>query len=158
MSAPAAPAPPQVRWDLSALFSAIDDPKIAETWQWVGEASDRFAETYRGKIETSDLTADTLLAALQKYEKIATEYAKPIGFAHLLFAADTGDPKLGAFMQKQMEQGTEINVKLMFFDLELMAAPEETIARIMQDPKLENYRHYVQVVRTFSAMVEGLAP
>ena len=150
MSAPAAPAPPQVRWDLSALFSGIDDPKIPETWKWVNDAAEKFAENYRGKIENPDLTAETLAAALLEYENIATQYAKPIGFAHLLFAADTGDPKLGAFMQKQMEQGTEINVKLMFFDLELMAAPEETIARIIQDAKLANFRHYIQVVRTFS--------
>src|SRR5262249_48950774 len=74
----------------------------------------------------------------------------PINFAHLLFSADTGNPALGAFMQKQMERGTELNVKLMFFDLELMAASEEVIGKLAADSRLANYRHYIQVVRTFS--------
>jgi oligoendopeptidase F len=150
MSAPAMPALPQVRWDLSALFSGIDDPRIEETWSKAHADADAFASKYRGKIESSELTAEMLAQALKEYEALATSLAKPLGFAHLLFAADTGDPKLGAFLQKQMEKGTELNVKLMFFDLELMAAPEEVIASISQDPALENYRHYIQVVRTFS--------
>jgi oligoendopeptidase F len=150
MSAPAAPAPPQVRWDLSALFSGIDDPKIEETWKWVQGEADKFASVFRGKIDSPDLDADLLLRALTDYEQIAMQSAKPIGFAHLLFAADTGDPKLGAFMQKQMEKSTELSVKLMFFDLELMSAPAETIDRLAADPKLANFRHYIQVVRTFS--------
>jgi oligoendopeptidase F len=151
MSAPAAPAPPQVRWDLSALFSGIDDPKIEATWTQSHAMADAFAEKYRGRIEASDLTADLLAEALTDYEKLANEAGKPIGFAHLLFAADTSNPAIGAFMQKQMERGTELSVKVMFFDLELMAAPEETIAKIFDDPKLANFRHYIQVARTFSS-------
>jgi oligoendopeptidase F len=150
MSAPAAPAPPQVRWDLSAIFSGIDDPRIEQVWTKANSDADAFAERYRGRIEAPSLTADTLAKALTEYETLANELAKPLGFAHLLFAADTGDPKLGAFMQKQMERGTELNVKLMFFDLELMAAPDEVIARLVEDPRLANFRHYISVVRTFS--------
>jgi len=150
MSAPAAPAPPQVRWDLSALFSGIDDPRIEQVWTKANADADSFAERYRGQIEAPNLTAQTLAQALSEYEALANEVSKPMGFAQLLFTADTGDPKLGAFMQKQMERGTELNVKLMFFDLELMAASEETIARIVQDPALANFRHYISVVRTFS--------
>jgi oligoendopeptidase F len=146
----AAPAPPQVRWDLSDLFSGIDDPRIESTWTQSHAAADAFAAKYRGKIESSDLTASFLAQALTEYEALANEAGKPITFAHLLFAADTGNPALGAFMQKQMEKGTELQVKLMFFDLELMGAPEETIAKIAGDPALDNYRHYIQVVRTFS--------
>lgn len=150
MSAPAAPAPPQVRWDLTALFSGIDDPRIEQVWTKANSDADAFAERYRGRIEAPDLTASTLARALTEYEALANEVAKPMGFAQLLFAADTSDPKLGAFMQKQMERGTELNVKLMFFDLELMAASEETIARVVQDSALTNFRHYISVVRTFS--------
>lgn len=150
MSASAAPAPPQVRWDLSALFSGVDDPEIEETWTQSHARADAFAEKYRGKIESTDLTADFLAQALTEYEQLANDAGKPISFAHLLFAADTGNPALGAFMQKQMERSTELSVKVMFFDLELMAAPEEVISKLMADPKLANFRHYVQVARTFS--------
>ncbi len=140
---------PQVRWDLSALFSGVDDPKIEKTWSEAHAIADRFADEYRGKIDSADLTADTLSRALAEYEALASEVGKPIGFAQLLFSCDTGDPALGAFMQKQMERATELTVKLMFFDLELMAAPEEVIAKLVQDSKLANFRHYIRVARTF---------
>ncbi|MBC8063681.1 MAG: M3 family oligoendopeptidase [Chlorobia bacterium] len=145
----AASAPPQVRWNLSALFSGIDDPKIDASWAEAGTAADAFATKYRGKIDSSELSADLLANALAEYEKLANDAGKPISFAHLLFAADTGNPALGGFMQKQMEKGTELNVKLMFFDLELMSVAEEVIAKIIDDPKLANFRHYIEVARSF---------
>jgi len=34
--------PPKVRWDLSALFSGLDDPKIEETWLSATAAASQF--------------------------------------------------------------------------------------------------------------------
>src|SRR3954465_11014314 len=127
MSAMAEIAPPSVRWDLTVLFSDIDDPKIEKAWEAIDKRSDAFAKTYRGKIETSDPDPKILAAGIAEIEGIAQEAAKPITFGHLLFAANASDPKIGAFLQKQNEMSTAISIKLMFFDLELMAAPEEAI-------------------------------
>jgi oligoendopeptidase F len=142
--------PPQVRWDLSALFSGLDDPKVDEAWDKAMAAADRFAETYRGKIDAKTLTAETLASALSEMEALYNEVAKPIGFASLLFATDTSDPKVGAFMQKQRERGTELSVKLMFFELELQAAPGELIDSLLSNPGLANYGHFVKATRTYS--------
>jgi oligoendopeptidase F len=143
-------APPKVRWDLSALFSGTDDPKIEQTWERLLAEADKFAERFRGKIDTPDLDAATLVEGLREAEKIAQEAAKPVGYSHLVFACDTGDPKNGAFMQKQMERSSELSVKLMFFQLELQAAPEETIERLLGDPATEPYRHAIKATRAFS--------
>lgn len=150
MSATAELPPPTVRWDLSALFSSIDDPKIEKTWQQGIERAKAFEERYRGKIESPDLTAGTLCEALKELEALVQEVSKPQSYAHLLFACDTADPKLGAFMQKQMERGSELSIILMFFELELQAAPQAAIDRVIGDPSLANYRHYIQVARTYS--------
>jgi oligoendopeptidase F len=144
-------APPSVRWDLSVLFSSIDDPRIGEAWEKIDKRSDAFAKTYRGKIDSPDLDPKTLAAGIAEIENIAQEAAKPITFGHLLFAADTSDPKIGAFLQKQNEMSTAISVKLMFFDLELMGAPEDAVQRALKDAALAQYRHYVNVVRMYSA-------
>ena len=64
------------------------------------------------------------------------EAGKPQNYANLLFACDTGDPKLGAFMQKQMEKGSELSVLILFFELELQSTPQATIDRIIGDPSL----------------------
>lgn len=142
--------PPNVRWDLSALFSSMDDPKIEATWQKSHEAADAFAEKYRDKINTADLKAETLLAALTELEALTTDVAKPLSYANLLFAGDASNPAIGAFLQSQMEKATELQVKLMFFELELQAAPEATVAALVEDAKLSNYHHYIQVARTYS--------
>lgn len=150
MSATHEIAPPQVRWDLSALFSGMDDPRIEETWTTAMARADAFAETYRGKIDSKDLDAATLAAAIMEIEAIYNEVAKPMGFSSLLFSTDSGDPKVGAFMQKQRERGTELSVKTMFFELELQAADGELIERLLLSDELANYRHYVNTTRVYS--------
>ena len=42
-----------------------------------------------------------------------------------------------------------ISLELIFFELELMAVQPEIIDPIMQDPALENYRHFIQASRLF---------
>jgi oligoendopeptidase F len=150
MSAPEEIAPPKVRWDLSALFSGMDDPRIEETWRTAMRRADAFAETYRGKIEAADLDATTLARAIREIEAIYNEVAKPMGYANLLFSTDSGDPKVGAFMQKQREKGTELSVKTLFFELELQAADAKLIERLLLSDELANYRHFVEATRVYS--------
>lgn len=142
--------PTTAQWDLSVLFSGIDDPRVEATWNAANERADVFEATYRGKIDIEDLSPATLLSALQEQESIQNEASKPYQFAELTFAADTSKPEHGAFLQAQMELYTAFSVKLMFFDLELMGAPETAIQRALADPRLENYRHHIQVARAFS--------
>ena len=122
--------PPAVRWDLSALFSSMEDPKIESTWALSHERADAFAAKYRGKINSPDLTAETLSQALSELEELTTDVAKPMAYSNLLFAGDASNAAIGAFMQSQMERATELQVKLMFFDLELQAAPSEVIDKL----------------------------
>jgi oligoendopeptidase F len=143
-------APPQVRWDLSALFSGLDDPAIERTWKGARARAEAFESAYRGKIDSPDLDAKTLAEAMREIEALAQEAGKPLTYSHLLYEADSSDPKLGAFFQKQMEKSTELSVLLMFFELELQAAPEATIRRILPDPLLDNYRHAIEVRRLYS--------
>ncbi len=150
MSAATTLAPPTARWDLTSLFSGPDDPRVPAAWSDLARRADEFAERYRGKIEAPDLTAHTLAEAIEELEWIAAEAAKPMNFAELLFAADASDPKLGAFLQAQREQATGLQVKLIFFELELMSANSGLIGSLLEDRRLENYRHYVGVVRKHS--------
>ncbi len=140
----------EVKWDLSALFSGLDDPKIEATWREVGERATAFAAAYKGKVASADLDVATLLAALTEYEGIVQEMHKPSGYANLVFSTNSEDPAYGAFMQKQMERSTEARVTLLFFELELQKAPAETIERCLADDRLANYRHFVQNTRIAS--------
>lgn len=151
MSAPTQDlTPPQVRWDLSALYSGIDDPRIEATWKEAHRRADAYAAKYRGKINAPDCDAARLLAAIQEIEAIHQDMDKPAVYANLLFAADCADPKIGSFLQSQMEKSSSVRVKLMFAELELQAMPEEQAARLVADPLLANYSHFIQVSRAFS--------
>lgn len=140
-------APPAVRWDLSILFRDLDDPAIEAAWEEAMRAADAFADRYRGRIESTDLDSGILLEALRELERISVLIAKPYNFAELTYAADTSDPRHGAFLQRQMERGTELSVKLIFFELELQKAGDAAVQAALADPALAEYRHYVQVVR-----------
>lgn len=142
-------APPAVRWDLSALFSGIDDPRIEATWKEAIDRAKAFEAKFRGKLNSPNLDAKTLSGAIREAEDILRIASKPQNYAQLLFTCDTGDAKLGAFMQKQMEKGSELSVILMFAQLELQEADEAVIAPLLDDPEVSTYRHYIRVVRAF---------
>ena len=50
-------ASPRVRWDLSALFKGMDDPKVEVTWRKLMSDADAYAAKYRGRISAQDLSA-----------------------------------------------------------------------------------------------------
>lgn len=146
-SAPSPIAPPDVRWDLSALFSGMSDPKIAATHAVMDARAEAFATKYRGKINPLSLTASELAAAIVELEAIYQEAYKPLLYANLLFAGDSLSAEIGAFMQEQQLKLSSLRIKLMFFSLELMKVPAEQMQPLVSDNALANYRHYIATVR-----------
>lgn len=140
---------PQVRWDLSALFDSIEDPRIEASWQTAQARAEKFEQTYRGKINSPSLTAETLFQAIKEIEGLYEQATKPVVYANLLFACDASSADVGAFLQRQMEKSTELNIKLMFFELELQKADDSIVAPVMADVRLEPYRHFVSVARIY---------
>lgn len=139
----------KVTWDLSDLFDGIDDPRIESALDAQLAKADEFAARYRGRIECPDLTASTLQSAIEELEAIHQEIDKPYGYASLRFSADTSDPALGSFLQHIRERTSEIVIRLMFFELELMALPEDQVAVLVGDPVLARYRHFIWASRLF---------
>jgi len=142
--------PPDARWDLSALFQSIDDPEIESTWAKCEERAELFATTYRGRIHSEELTADTLFAAIRDIEDISMQMAKPLTYANLLFAQDSSNPEHGGFMQAQMERATGVQIQIMFFELEVQAIPEEKMQALLTADILQSYAHFLAVVRAYS--------
>ena len=138
-----------VRWNLDDLYSGMDDPRIAGALADAQARAEKFQADYKGKINSPDLTAATLAAALREYEGIQQEADKPGSYASLLFSVDTGDPPRGAFLQKMREKGTELALPLLFFDLELAAVPDETLEPLLADPAVAAYGHYIHNTRLY---------
>lgn len=138
-----------VAWNLSDLFSGVDDPGIDASLDHSLALAQAFAERYRGKIDSDDLTARTLLESIRELEEIAVEQTKVASYAALVFFADTSKPEHGALMQHVQERQTEISLLMLFFDLELMAAKPEIIDRLLEDESLANYKHFIHAARLF---------
>jgi oligoendopeptidase F len=136
-----------VHWNLGDLYDGVHDPKIDRTLADCFARAEKFESDYKGKISSADLTAALLGAALREYEDIYQQSAKPMTFASLLFAADTGDAARGAFLQKMREQGTRLALPLLFFDLELAAVPDEILDPLLAAPEVAPYKHYLGTVR-----------
>jgi oligoendopeptidase F len=131
-------------WDLSDLYAAPDDPTIPEDHQRLLARAQAFEERYRDRIESAGCTASLLREALDEYEAIRRACVRPLAFASLLFSADTSDPAHGALMQKLQIENTAISRHLIFFELEIGRTPEETFARLADDPELASYSHYLR--------------
>ncbi len=149
-----APIPPpdllnDVHWDLSDLYAGMDDPRIDQALDTALARAQQFQTDYKGRLNSPDLTAETLAAALREYEALQQDAAKPAYFAALLFTTDTSDPARGAFMQKVRERGTQLAIPLLFFDLELAALPETTFALLAQSPLVAPYTHFLHTLRLY---------
>jgi oligoendopeptidase F len=145
-AAPSAPV-----WNLSDLYDSIEDPRIEADVTAARERAQSLEATYTGRIAASDLTAETLRLALDEYESILRQQDRPMVYASLRFSADTADPALGAFLQRMQEARTASTRHLIFLDLEIGKIPEAMFARIIDDPRLAPYRHYVQHQRALAA-------
>ncbi len=136
-----------VHWNLGDLFGGPSDPRIEQTLADCQARAEAFEIEYKSKINTPELTAVTLGAALREYEALDQEATKPGTFASLLFTTDTGDPARGAFLQKMREAGTKLSLPLLFFELELAALPDETLTPLLETPEVAPYAHYLGTVR-----------
>jgi oligoendopeptidase F len=138
-----------VEWNLDDLFIAPEDPAIEAALVQAELRAKVFQDTYKGRINSSELTAQTLASAIGAYEAIAQLSAKPGNYASLRFAADTSDAARGAFMQKMMERGTQLSLLLLFFELELAKVDDSIIAKLISDPEVAQYKHYIETVRLY---------
>ncbi len=131
------------RWNLSDLFTGIDDPKIDETLTKQLARAKRFNKLYRNTM-TKIRKAEEITTILKEYESILQEASKPEIYGSLVHAADSKNPKHGALLQKTEQSGMEIGKECLFLELELAQIDEKTMQRWIRDPVLARYRHYLE--------------
>jgi len=136
-------------WDLSDLYSGLGDTRIEREVKGVITKSAAFEKSYRGKINKKTINAPTLLKAVRELESISEQIGKLLSYAYLIFAADTGKPEHGAFLQKIQEKATEARKHLMFFELEWIALNNSKAEKLINDKRLSHYRHFLEQERSY---------
>jgi oligoendopeptidase F len=139
-----------VRWDLSDLFAGADDPRLWETLDAVQADAEAFAARYRGTVAIpGGPDATHLLAGLQAYEDLYERSGRVGAYAHLLYDTDTRDVAARDLQQKVEVRLTELRNLTLFFDLEWQELPDDVIERLVDDPQLATYAHYLRHERAF---------
>jgi oligoendopeptidase F len=70
-------------------------------------------------------------------------------FASLRFSTDTADPERGALLQRVQERATEIETKLLFFELEWAALDDARAEELLSAPGLDFCRHFLRSARRY---------
>src|SRR3954447_17274983 len=127
MSAPSVdPDLENVAWNLDPLLDGgADDPDSAVT-AMIAESqrrADAFAEAHAGKI--AELDGAGLVAAMHELGDLQELLGRAASYAMLSFSENTADPARGALLQHMQEKATGIETRLLFFELEWAAVPDE---------------------------------
>ena len=139
-----------IRWDLSDLYAAHDDPRIDLTIKDCHARAERFADRFRALIQDREtLTAESLLQGLRELEIIYESLGRVGSYAGLLYAADTAKPEYQDLTQRVEQRSTEVRNLLLFFELEWLKFDDTIASRLIADPTLEAYRHYLISLRRY---------
>jgi oligoendopeptidase F len=136
-----------ILWDLSVFYQGIDDPALTADMARVGQMADAFVTEYKGKV--AGLDAEGLMDAMTAMDAI-NDLAGRVGyFAGLTYSVDTVNPQYGALLQKVTEFGAQVDQKLIFWNLEWSALPDEQAKALLADPTISPFRHKLDSDRRF---------
>ncbi|MFZ4858456.1 MAG: M3 family oligoendopeptidase [Desulfuromonadaceae bacterium] len=134
-------------WNTTLLYPAPDSPELEDDLGSFEQLAADFRTRYFEQVAVLDNPA--LLAAISAYEALQTRMAKPFCYAHLLFAADSGNELFRALSQRCSELGSRLSQQLLFFDLELMDLEDGRIESFRSHPGANGYLHFLDGIRKF---------
>src|SRR5688500_11572827 len=137
----------EVAWDLEPLVDGEGPAGVDRQLDEADQRATAFAERYAGKLAERD--GPGLEEAMRELAALSEIVGKAGSYAHLDFSVDTTDPKRGALIAKVTERGTAIETKLVFFELEWAALPDERADELLEHPGLEFARHHLRTARRY---------
>ncbi|MGZ4182432.1 MAG: M3 family oligoendopeptidase [Solirubrobacteraceae bacterium] len=148
----------ETAWDLDPLVDGDGESGVDRQLDEAVTAASEFADRYAGKV--GELDVNGLAQAMHELERIHELLGRAASYASLRFSTDTADPTRGALLQRVQERGTEVETKLLFFDLEWAALDDnradELLARAggvggseSGDDELEFCRHHLRTIRRY---------
>ncbi len=135
------------RWNLSSLYASLQDPRLESDLEAAPQRTAQFCERWRSLIVGAQYTPAQLAQALREYEELNIFLTLPSVYADLLFAADSGNPQLGAFSQRCNELLSRLSSQLLFMELSLSQVEDETWRQWQEAPELQTYLHYLGALR-----------
>lgn len=136
-----------VAWDLDPLVDGEGADGAERLIAEADERAARFAEQHAGKV--AQLDGPGLAAAMAELETIVDLIGRAGSYAMLRFAVDTAEPANGALLARVQEQGTQVETKLLFFELEWAALDDDRVDELLAADGLETTRHHLRTLRRY---------
>lgn len=131
-----------VAWNVEPIIP--DGESVDSLLDKADEMADKLTER-RGTIASLDV--DGLAKLMHDFEDISNLMSRAGHYAMLKFSENTIEPERGAQMMSMQERSTAIGTKMIFFDLEWAAVPDERVEELMQADELEFCRHHLRNLR-----------
>src|ERR1700731_5088837 len=130
-------------WDLSALYSGLDDPAIKRDLERTDADCLAFEQDYKGKLAALAAAPQggaALGEAVRRYEAISDRMGRLGSYAVLIHEGNTVDPARTKFYGDMQERMTAASTHLLFFELELNRIDDAQFAAALPDTVFGHYR------------------
>ncbi|NMJ43638.1 M3 family oligoendopeptidase [Roseomonas sp. JC162] len=135
-------------WDLSDLYAAPDDPRLAADLDRAEAEARAFETRYQGRL--AGLTGDVLAQGIADYEGLWERLGRVTSYAGLVFSGDAQDPANGRFYQTMQERVTNISSHLLFFTLEVNRLEDHLLeTKAGGSEALRRWRPWLRDLRVF---------
>src|SRR5437588_602160 len=134
-------------WDLDPLVEGEGETGVTRLLDEATEEASQFAERNAGRV--AELDAQQLEQAMRELERIEELVGRAASYASLRFATDQSDPPRGALLQRMQERATDIQTKLLFFELEWASLEDDHAERLLEADGLDFCRHYLRSARRY---------
>jgi oligoendopeptidase F len=137
----------EVAWDLEPLVEGEGEAGADRMLADADERAAAFAERYAGRVK--DLDGAELADAMHELAVVSELVGRAANYAHLRFSCDTNDPANGALVARMNERATAVETKLLFFELEWAALPDDRVEELLAADGLETSRHHLRTIRRY---------
>ena len=130
-----------IKWDLSELFSNVNDSKIEQIINESKDLANKFEKNFKGKIV--NLTPNELLLCIRTLENFEAKFSDISLYSSLSFAANMTLSQTQSLYDKLKKLKALIGKQLTFFELELGELLKNN-NQLLSDPILDNYSHMLE--------------
>lgn len=134
----------EIAWDLSLIFKS--DEEIQQTIERARNEAEMIEKDYRGKINSSNTTANDLLRLFERMESLEEKSEGLFFYGQLKVSADQTNKEALELQNTMKNFRLEIKKKIAFVEIELGKLLESK-DEFLQSLILKKYQHYMEKIR-----------
>ncbi len=134
-------------WDLTDLYSGIDDPSFEKDMEKYRKSALAFAKKYKGKI--ADLTGADFFEMAKECEKRSVLGNKIAVFAYLNMITQMKNPQAMTFYQNASEKLNDYSKPTIFLPLEINKLSDQKIEEWLKNENAAYYTPWIKRIRMF---------